>query len=140
MESYKVLRTDDTSVVVGRNGSYESMASLKLFLHPQGRSLVKQIDYPPNIGLTAVGDTDVARLLDVSSEVIEQLKKKPWPGVWDSTRIPAELWKHPMRPSTYDEFAEARPGRVANGYDRDITVLEEEPGPYQIVGSRIWFG
>jgi hypothetical protein len=102
--------------------------------------VVKQIDYAPDIGLTAVGDTEVARLLDVSPEIVEQLKKKPWPEVRDPTRIPAELWKHPMPQSTYDEFARARPVRVTNGYTRDDTVLEEEPGPYQIAGSRIWFG
>ena len=140
VESYTVLRTDDTSVVVGRHGSYQSMASLKLFLDPQSKSVVKQIDYPPDIGLTAVGDTEVARLLDVSPEIVEQLKKKRWPEAWDSTRIPAELWKHPMPQSTYDEFARARPVRVTNGYTRDDTILEEEPGPYQIAGSRIWFG
>jgi hypothetical protein len=140
VETYEVLRTDDSSVVIGRRGFYASMASLKLFLHPQSKSVVKQIDYAPDIGLTAVGDTEVARLLDVSPEIVEQLKKKPWPEVRDPTRIPAELWKHPMPQSTYDEFARARPVRVTNGYTRDDTVLEEEPGPYQIAGSRIWFG
>jgi hypothetical protein len=137
--TYEVLRTDDTSVVIGRNGLWNSMPSRKLFLHPQSKSVVKQIDYGPGIGLTSVGDSEVARLLDVSPEIIEQLKKKPWEAKPDSTHIPAELRRHPMRQSTYDEFAQARPGRVANGYGDD-TVLEEEPGPYQIAGSRIWFG
>ncbi|HYF38409.1 MAG TPA: hypothetical protein VD930_01890, partial [Gemmatimonadales bacterium] len=48
--------------------------------------------------------------------------------------------EHPMPQSTYDEFARARPRRVENGYARDGTIIEEQPGPYQIVGSRIWFG
>jgi hypothetical protein len=29
---------------------------------------------------------------------------------------------------------------VKDGYDEKGTSLEEQPGPYQIVGSRIWFG
>jgi hypothetical protein len=140
VETYEVLRADDTSVVIGRNGLWNSMPSRKLFLHPQSKSVVKQIDYAPDIGLRAVGDTEVARLLDVPPEVVEQLKKTPWEAKPDSTHIPAELRKHPMPQSTYDEFAQARPGRVANGYGRGNTVLEEEPGPYQIAGSRIWFG
>ncbi len=139
VETYEVLRTDDSSVVIGRNGFYESMASLKLFLHPQSKAVVKQIDYAPDIGLTAVSDTEVARLLDVSPEVVEQLKRNPWRAKPDSTHLPAELRKHPMPQSSYEEFARARPRRVANGYGSD-TDLEEEPGPYQIAGSRIWFG
>jgi hypothetical protein len=140
MDTYEVLRADDTSVVIGRNGLWNSMPSRKLFLHPQSKAVVKQIDYGPGIGLTAVDDTEVARLLDVSSEIVEQLKKKPWPEIPDSTHMPAEFRRHPMPQSTYDEFAQARPVRVTNGYRRDDTVLEEEPGPYQIAGSRIWFG
>jgi hypothetical protein len=139
MDTYEILRTDDTSVVIGRNGLWNSLPFLKLFLHPQSKSLVKQIDYGPDIGLSAVDDKEVGRLLDVSPEVVEQLKKKPWEATSDSTHIPPELRKQPMRQSTYDEFARARPGRVANGYGEG-TLMEEQPGPYQIVGSRIWFG
>jgi hypothetical protein len=29
---------------------------------------------------------------------------------------------------------------VANGYRRDVTVIEERAGPWQRVGDRIWFG
>ena len=139
VETYKVLRTDDSSVVIGRNGFYGSTASLKLFLHPQSKTVVKQIDYAPNIGLTAVSDMEVARLLEVPQGLVEQLKRNPWREKPDSTHLPAELRNHPMPRSTYEEFARARPRRVANGYGSD-TDLEEEPGPYQIAGSRIWFG
>ena len=140
VEAYEVLRTDDTSVVLGRNGFYHSMPSLKLFLHPQSKSVVKQIEYGPHIGLGAIGDREVGRLLDASQEIVEQLKKKPWEEKPDSTHLPAELRTHPMPQSTFEEFARARPRRVANGYGPDDTVLEEQPGPYQIAGSRIWFG
>ena len=140
VEAYEILRTDDTSVVIGRNGFYHSMPSLKLFLHPQSKSVVKQIEYGPHIGLGAIHDREVGRLLEVPPEIVAQLKKKPWEEKPDSTHLPAELRKHPMPPSTYEEFARARPRRVANGYGPDDTVLEEQPGPYQIAGSRIWFG
>lgn len=140
VETYEVLRTDDSSVVIGRMGFYASMASLKLFLHPQSKSVVKQIEYGPHIGLGAIDDGEVGRLLDVSPEIVEQLQKKPWEEKPDSTHLPAELRKHPMPQSTYEQFARARPRRVANGYGPEDTVLEEQPGPYQIAGSRIWFG
>jgi hypothetical protein len=45
-----------------------------------------------------------------------------------------------MPQSTYAEFARARAHRVEDGYGEGDTVLGEEPGPYQVVGSRIWFG
>jgi hypothetical protein len=45
-----------------------------------------------------------------------------------------------MRKSTYAEFVRARPDMVDNGFDEKNTTLDERPGPYQIVGSRIWFG
>jgi hypothetical protein len=135
VERYQILRADDSSVVIGRNAHSTVMPTHKLFLHPQGKWLVKYIEYEPHIGLRAVDDGEVGRLLDVSPEVVEQLKK-PWEA---KRRIPAELRRHPMRQSTYDEFAQARPRRVADGYGSN-TVLEEEPGPHQIAGSRIWFG
>ena len=140
VEEYEVLRADDSSVVIGRHAHYQSMPSLKLFLHPQGKWTLKYIYYAPDIGLRAVDDREVAQLLDLAPEVIEQFKEKPWEEKPDSSHIPMELRKHPMPPSTYDEFARARPKRVANGYTRESTVLEEQPGPYQIAGSRIWFG
>ena len=140
VEEYRVLRADDSSVVIGRHAHYTAMPTQKLFLHPQGKWAVKYIEYAPDIGLRAVDDAEVGRLLDVSLEVVQQLKKNPWWSIPDSTRLPAELQKHPMPQSTYDEFARARPVRVTHGYTRDATELEETPGPYQIAGSRIWFG
>jgi hypothetical protein len=42
--------------------------------------------------------------------------------------------------STWDEFEKSRPTRVRDGYTRDGTTIEEEIGPNQVVGNRLWFG
>ena len=140
LERCQVLRTDDSSIVISRASHYRSEPTLKFFLHPQTKALLKKIEYPPDVGLRAVDAIEVASAVGVPAQVVEQLKKKPWEPAADSTHLPNELREHPMPRSTYDEFARARPRRVADGYVRDGTILEEEPGPYQVVGSRIWFG
>ena len=42
--------------------------------------------------------------------------------------------------STWDEFEKLRPQRVRDGYGRNVSRIEEEIGPNQVVGSRLWFG
>jgi hypothetical protein len=139
VEQYFVHRTDDSSVVISRMGFYLAMPYLKLFLRPQTKSVIKQIDYPPDISLKAVDDREVAGVLEVPPSIVQQLEEKPWELTQDSSGIPRVLREHPMRQSAYREFARARPERVKDGYGDD-TIMEELPGPYQIVGSRIWFG
>ena len=42
--------------------------------------------------------------------------------------------------TTYDQFARARPGRVENGYAREVTTIADTIGPWQREDGRIWFG
>ncbi len=42
--------------------------------------------------------------------------------------------------STWDEFEKLRAQRVRDGYRRNVSRIEEEIGPSQVVGSRLWFG
>jgi hypothetical protein len=46
----------------------------------------------------------------------------------------------PLRQTTYDEFAAARPERVKNGYVRAGTEVHDGIGPWKKDGERIWFG
>jgi hypothetical protein len=48
--------------------------------------------------------------------------------------------KYPLPQSTYDDFAKARPGRVADNYVREGTIIEETIGPVQLEGDKLWFG
>jgi hypothetical protein len=140
VEQYQVLRTDDSSVVIERNGFYgEPISRCKLFLHPQDKYQIKRIDYAGDIGLRAVDERDVAAVLGAPANVVRQLEREPWEEKPDSSQLPAELRGHPMPQSSYDDFARARRSRVTDGYTRDGTVIEELPGPYQAVGPRIWF-
>jgi hypothetical protein len=140
VDHYEVLRTDDSTVVIERNGSYgEAISRCKLFLHPQAKSLLKQIDYAADIGLRAVDDREAAAALRVPADVVQQLERKPWEAKPDSSQLPPELRTHAMPQSSYADFARARPSRVTDGYGRDDTIIEEAPGPYQVIGPRIWF-
>jgi len=136
---YKVLRSDDSSLVVARMETYNSGSTAKLFLNPESFEVIKQIDYSPEVGLAAVNDGEVTAALDLPLEVVKQLEAKP-DRTLDAGRLPQPLRDHPMPQSTYPEFARARPDRVKDGYLEGDTSIEESPGPYQIVGSRIWFG
>jgi hypothetical protein len=42
--------------------------------------------------------------------------------------------------TSFEEFAAARPERVKHGYGRDAASLLDQIGPYQLEGSRLWFG
>jgi hypothetical protein len=138
---YKVLRSDDSSLVVGRIETYKSGPTAKLFINPQTYHVIKQIDYPPDVGLAAVNDNEVAATLDLTLEVVKELEKDPEQRITpDTSGLPQPLRNHPMPQSTYAEFARARPDRVKDGYTEEGTTIEESPGPLQIVGSRIWFG
>lgn len=134
---YKVLRSDDSSLVVARMETYNSGPTVKFFLNPQNYGVIKHIDYSPDVGLAAVNHNEVAAALDLPLEVVKQLEQPAQGMTADS--LP-QLRDHSMPQSTYAEFARARPDRVKDGYTEDGTAIEESPGPYQIVGSRIWFG
>jgi hypothetical protein len=87
-----------------------------------------------------VDDREVADKLEVPPAIVKELERPPFEARPDSSHIPQVLRDHPMPQSTYAEFARMRPGRVKNGYYEEGTILEEQPGPYQTVGSRVWFG
>jgi hypothetical protein len=48
--------------------------------------------------------------------------------------------KYPLPQPTYDDFAKARPGRVADNYVREGTIIEETIGPVQLESDKLWFG
>jgi len=53
---------------------------------------------------------------------------------------PEGVHSFPLPQSTWNEFAKARPERVKDGYREDQTLIEEQIGPSQVVGNRLWFG
>jgi hypothetical protein len=50
-----------------------------------------------------------------------------------------EKRRHELPPSTYEEFAQARPDRVKQGYSPGA-ILNEHIGPWKLEGNRLWFG
>jgi len=47
---------------------------------------------------------------------------------------------YPLPPSTYDEFAAARPTKVKDGYAREQTKITEDIGPWELDEDKLWFG
>jgi hypothetical protein len=52
----------------------------------------------------------------------------------------AQVRRHELRRSTYEEFAAARPDRVRDGYSREAAQFQERIGPWKLEGDRLWFG
>jgi hypothetical protein len=142
-EAYKLIRVDDSTLVVEVLGFYMAERRVKLFYDLASKSLLKQVDYPPRLGLDSVEERAGAQVLDLPEGLYRKLlEKAPWTKATenDLSYLPKEMQEHPMPRSSYAEFARARPQRVEDGYVEDGTYLEEQPGPFQVLGSRIWFG
>jgi hypothetical protein len=50
----------------------------------------------------------------------------------------SKLYRFPQ--SSYDEFARLRPGRVRDGYSRDVAEFYEQLGSAQVADGSLWFG
>jgi hypothetical protein len=137
---YKVLRADSTSIVLLRTGDYGRSTSIKFFLDPTSKKLVKPIEF--GASLDAFSDEAVATALSVPEDLVRALKERdPRPGPeepWDKY-LPKVLKDNPMPRTTYADFARERPKRVEDGYD-STSGIGEMPGPVQMDSSRIWFG
>ena len=141
--AHRVLRADTTSIVISREGGDGQPDFFKLFLDPSSKKLVKKIDFSPYVGLDSIGDMQLAAAVAVPEAVAKELKRRdplPRSGEPSDTFLPAVLRAHPMPRSSYAEFSRARPERVSDGYDSAETGIEENIGPFQVVGDRIWFG
>ena len=47
---------------------------------------------------------------------------------------------HPFPNPNYELFRKYRPRRVAEGYTRENTTIRMDVGPFQLEGTRLWFG
>jgi hypothetical protein len=140
---WKVLRADSGSVVFSRDGDYGPDHRVKVFFDSRSKKILKRVEYSAHIGIDSVSPAAVSAALAIPPTFVQELTKaspRPRPGADGDSLLPPEVRGRPMPSSTYDEFARARPKRVEDGYSRKDTGIGEEFGPYQRVGSRIWFG
>ncbi len=47
---------------------------------------------------------------------------------------------YPLPQPTYEIFKQRRPRRVEDGYTEDATTFRVQVGPFQLEGTRLWFG
>jgi hypothetical protein len=141
--AFAVERADDRTMVLARsNPDYGfGQGRIKLFFDASGKQLLKRIDFDSARDIAFPDDTEAARLLGVTSNVVLQLRQR---GVLSAKpaepSLPAAFKRRPLPQSTYQHFARARPARVRDGYDRAGTTIEERIGAHQRAGDRIWFG
>jgi hypothetical protein len=158
--SARVARVDRSSVVIERNVASDyglSSPSLKFFFDLASRTVRKTIildsPTPSVVGIQAMdnrtcasvktGETAFVSCGDgVAQTIVAQLgpaRNLPDPvshPLSNSYRSP--IPEH-LPQSTYDQFAQARPQRVRDGYSPGSTI-DERVGAHQLVGERIWFG
>jgi len=140
---WRVLRADSGSVVFSRDGDYGPEHRVKVFFDSRSKKILKRVEYSAHIGIDSVNPATVSESLAIPPTFVQELTKtfpRMNPGADGDSLLPPEVRGHSMPSSTYDEFARARPKRVEDGYSRKDTGVGEEFGPYQRVGSRIWFG
>jgi hypothetical protein len=157
--SARVGRVDRSSVVIERNrDDYGfSAPALKIFFDLAARKVLKtiildnstamvvRVQQSENRACASVKIRETAFVScgdEVSQTIVAQLGP---PGnlpdpilhpLSDSYRSPVP---ERLPQSTYDQFAQARPQRVRDGYSRASTI-DERVGGHQVVGDRIWFG
>jgi len=156
--SARGARVDRDSVVIERNvpEGYGAQTFLKIFFDLAARKVLKTIllDNPTarvvrvqatENGVCASVKTSETAFVSCGDEtgqtIVAQLGPSgnlpdPVHPLSDSYRSPIPA---PLPQSTYEQFAQARPQRVRDGYSRASTI-DERVGGHQIVGERIWFG
>jgi hypothetical protein len=140
---WRVLRADSGSVVFSRDGDYGIDHRVKVFFDSKSKKILKRVNYSAHVGIDLVNPATVSEALAIPPAFVQELTKTSprVRTVFDGdSLLPPEVRGHPMPSSSYDDFARARPSRVEDGYDRENTGVGESFGPYQRVGSRIWFG
>lgn len=140
---WTVLRADSGSVVFSRDGDYGPDHRVKVFFDSKSKKILKRVEYSAHIGIDSISPAALSVTLAIPPTFVRELTKAPprvSRGADGDSLLPPEVRGHPMPSSSYDEFARARPKRVEDGYSRKDTGIGEEFGPYQRVGSRIWFG
>ena len=140
---WRVLRADSGSVVFSRDGDYGTDHRVKVFFDSKSKKILSRVNYSGHIGIDSVSPATLSEALAIPPTFVQELTKtspRVSPGADGDSLLPPEVRGHSMPSSSYDEFARARPKRVQDGYDRKGTGIGETFGPYQRVGSRIWFG
>jgi hypothetical protein len=130
-------------VVFSRDGDYGTDHRVKVFFDSRSKKILKRVNYSAHIGIDSISPATVSETLAIPPAFVQELTRHSpsvRPGSEGDSLLPPEVRGHRMPSSSYDDFAAARPKRVEDGYHREGTGVGEAFGPYQRVGSRIWFG
>jgi hypothetical protein len=138
-----VERADDHSLVLSRTVSDYGVdgGRIKLFFDAETKRLLKRIDFDPSRDIAFADDADASRRLGIALENVAMLRRRgvlSAPTTSGELALPAPFEAHPLPQSAFQEFARARPGRVADGYSQPYTRIEERVGAYQRDGDQFW--
>jgi hypothetical protein len=144
----QTLRSTPTETIISCRGEKSEVLPNQKWVYDAGsKKLAGHYSYPPvamqrvfavDGGVVVVGSVTV-EYRGGRFRVLSPNEAKPWitRGVVTTT-APQDMPS--LRQSSYDDFARARPQRVQNGYNREITTIKESEGLWQLEGQRIWVG
>jgi hypothetical protein len=143
VESVDVVRVDTTSVVLCEREHYGyELGCVKLFIDVDAHRVTKAIDFKRDHPLEFASVATGRQTLGVSDAEWQMLKSH---GAFTLTyattaELPSTFTAHPMPNSSYQDFANARPRRVRDGYREGDTKINESAAAWQRVDGGIWFG
>ena len=138
---YRIRRPDTSSVVIDREDSdYGTpQGSFKVFFDLASKRLLKQIEFKPIEALQRVPIEEATRVgLNPGwfAQVQNSLGRQRFSN---QDQLPSAVKGQPLPQSTYSEFARTRPAKANSSFGERFEI-EEQVGPYQEMGDRIWFG
>ncbi len=143
--TFDVERADERSMVIARTDAGHGMdeGKVKLFFDTRSKRLLKQIVYATPSSAVFESDAQAQRMLGLSADGAAKFMRRgrsttaspDSPG--GSLSIP---WPASLPSTTWEEFARARPQRVADGYDEKYTRFEDNIGPTVLTSEGLWFG
>ena len=124
----RVERATHTDVVIACHPEKGGPGPHRKFVYDiRAKALVKRVDY---------SSSPVERRVTLQYQPGQEPPFRLLAG-----RVETPLPKQtPLKQSTYEEFALARPEEAANGLPKKVAEMNEKIGPTQIVAGTRWFG
>lgn len=144
--SFALERADEDSVVIAmsdpNHGNDEGR--VKLFFDARSRRLLRQTRFGTPGPVSFKDNARAQEWLGLSASGVANLQEALASSRQSASSggggfLPAALTT-PLPQSSYEEFARARPARVADGYDKEGTTIDEEIGPFVSASDGVWFG
>ena len=161
----RIERIAATDTVISCQGEKSNRGENQKWVYDmRAKRLVKQFSYQPVAMVRALAveggavfiGTDIHRVFAVEyrparqppMRLLDGAEAERWTGRFAASDITGYLIRRDQSPvpvqipfpvTTWEQFADARPARVKNGYTREGSHINDTIGPWQREGERVWF-